>query len=68
MLPTFAKPLFHSPTSLFIDLPPPQAVCDRHDPTWYEKMKAACDDYFLISHRGETRGLGGIFFEDLNDR
>ena len=38
---------------------PPQAVCDRHDPTWYEKMKHDCDDYFTITHRGETRGLGG---------
>jgi coproporphyrinogen III oxidase len=43
-------------------------VCDRHDPSWYEKMKADCDDYFTIAHRGETRGLGGIIFDDLNDR
>ena len=48
--------------------PPPQAVCDRHDPALYDKMKTACDDYFLIPHRGETRGMGGIFFDDLNDR
>ncbi|PRW59269.1 coproporphyrinogen III oxidase chloroplast precursor [Chlorella sorokiniana] len=45
-----------------------KAVCDRHDPTWYEKMKHDCDDYFTITHRGETRGLGGIIYEDLNDR
>jgi coproporphyrinogen III oxidase len=45
-----------------------KAVCDRHDPAFYPKFKAWCDDYFLIKHRGERRGLGGIFFDDLNDR
>jgi coproporphyrinogen III oxidase len=43
-------------------------VCDKHDPAFYPKFKAWCDDYFLIGHRGERRGLGGIFFDDLNDR
>ncbi|GLC33631.1 hypothetical protein PLESTB_000097800 [Pleodorina starrii] len=45
-----------------------KAVCDRHDPAYYEKFKKWCDEYFLIKHRGETRGLGGIFFDDLNDK
>ncbi|KAI8466547.1 MAG: coproporphyrinogen III oxidase chloroplast precursor [Monoraphidium minutum] len=45
-----------------------KGVCDRHDPEWYPKFKKWCDEYFLIGHRGETRGLGGIFFDDLNDR
>lgn len=46
-----------------------KAVCDRHDSAFYPKMKKACDVYFRIPHRGnETRGLGGIFYEDLNDR
>ncbi|KAL4420308.1 hypothetical protein ABPG77_001398 [Micractinium sp. CCAP 211/92] len=45
-----------------------KAVCDRHDPAWYDKFKLNCDDYFMIPHRGETRGMGGIFFDDLNDR
>ena len=45
-----------------------KAVCDRHDPAYYDKFKKWCDDYFLISHRGERRGLGGIFFDDQNDR
>ena len=43
-------------------------VCDRHDPNYYPEFKAWADRYFLIPHRGETRGLGGIFFDDQNDR
>ena len=43
-------------------------VCDRHDPKYYEEFKAWADKYFKIQHRGETRGLGGIFFDDQNDR
>lgn len=43
-------------------------VCDKHDPEFYPKFKKWCDEYFYIKHRGETRGLGGIFFDDLNDR
>ena len=33
-----------------------------------EEFKKWADKYFLIAHRGETRGVGGIFFDDLNDR
>ena len=43
-------------------------VCDKHDNNFYPKFKKWADDYFVISHRNETRGLGGIFFDDLNDR
>mmetsp|Transcript_23267 Transcript_23267/g.50878 ORF Transcript_23267/g.50878 Transcript_23267/m.50878 type:complete len:376 (-) Transcript_23267:418-1545(-) len=43
-------------------------VCDKHDPTYYERFKKWADEYFLIKHRGETRGLGGIFFDDLNEK
>mmetsp|Transcript_18329 Transcript_18329/g.51339 ORF Transcript_18329/g.51339 Transcript_18329/m.51339 type:complete len:370 (-) Transcript_18329:466-1575(-) len=43
-------------------------ACDKHDPEYYSKFKKWCDEYFLIKHRGETRGLGGIFFDDQNDR
>lgn len=42
--------------------------CDRHDKEYFPKFKKWCDDYFLIKHRGERRGLGGIFFDDLNDK
>ena len=43
-------------------------VCDRHDPAFYPRFKKWCDDYFLIRHRGERRGIGGVFFDDLCDR
>ena len=43
-------------------------VCDKHDAEFYPKFKKWADEYFTIPHRGETRGLGGIFFDDLNDR
>jgi coproporphyrinogen III oxidase len=43
-------------------------VCDNHDAEFYPKFKKWADEYFYIPHRGETRGLGGIFFDDLNDR
>lgn len=34
----------------------------------YTKFKQWCDDYFWLKHRGETRGVGGLFFDDLNER
>jgi len=43
-------------------------VCDQHDAEFYPRFKKWADEYFRIPHRGETRGLGGIFFDDLNDR
>merc|ERR1719183_1708145 len=45
-----------------------KAVCDKHDPEYYARFKKWADDYFLIKHRGETRGLGGIFFDDQNNK
>lgn len=43
-------------------------VCDRHHPAYYPAFKQWADDYFYISHRKETRGVGGIFFDRLNER
>tara|TARA_R110000796_G_scaffold39022_5_gene97669 strand:+ start:507 stop:1301 length:795 start_codon:yes stop_codon:yes gene_type:complete len=38
-------------------------MCDKHDETYYPKFSKACDEYFFIPHRNETRGVGGLFFE-----
>ena len=43
-----------------------RAVCDRHDPQFYPAFKAWCDRYFFLKHRGETRGVGGIFYDYLD--
>jgi coproporphyrinogen III oxidase len=45
-----------------------KAACDATDASFYEKYKKWCDDYFYIAHRGERRGVGGVFFDDLHDR
>jgi coproporphyrinogen III oxidase len=45
-----------------------KTTCDKHDGAFYPKFKKWADEYFHIKHRGETRGLGGIFYDDLNDR
>uniref|UniRef100_A0A7M4E8Q7 Oxygen-dependent coproporphyrinogen-III oxidase, mitochondrial n=1 Tax=Crocodylus porosus TaxID=8502 RepID=A0A7M4E8Q7_CROPO len=41
-------------------------ACDKHGPELYPKYKKWCDNYFYIKHRGERRGIGGIFFDDLD--
>jgi len=42
-------------------------ACDKHNPDFYPKYKRWCDDYFNIVIRGERRGVGGIFFDDVED-
>jgi coproporphyrinogen III oxidase len=43
-----------------------RAACDRHDARFYPAFKAWCDRYFYLKHRGETRGVGGIFYDYLD--
>lgn len=40
-------------------------ACDPHGEDFYPKYKKWCDDYFFVKHRDERRGVGGIFFDDL---
>jgi coproporphyrinogen III oxidase len=41
-------------------------ACSKYGEDIYPKFKQWCDDYFYIKHRNEQRGIGGIFFDDLN--
>ncbi|KAJ2156466.1 Coproporphyrinogen-III oxidase [Coemansia sp. RSA 552] len=43
-------------------------ACDAHDRSYYPRFKEWCDRYFYNKHRNETRGVGGIFFDDLEDK
>ena len=38
---------------------------DAHGSEWFPKFKSWCDDYFVLKHRKEPRGVGGVFFDDL---
>lgn len=41
-------------------------ACDQSNVEYYPKFKKWCDDYFRITHRNESRGVGGIFFDDID--
>ena len=42
-------------------------ACQPFGEDVYRKYKKWCDEYFYLQHRNEPRGVGGIFFDDLND-
>lgn len=43
-----------------------KAHCDRHRPDYYDRFKNWADEYFFVRHRKKARGVGGIFYDDLN--
>ena len=44
-----------------------RAACDPFGEDVYPRYKKWCDEYFYIKHRNETRGVGGLFYDDLNE-
>jgi coproporphyrinogen III oxidase len=43
-------------------------ACQVVSPSFYDVTRKHCDDYFYLKHRNEARGVGGIFYDDLNEQ
>ncbi len=61
LTPTFPDP---QDTASFHDAL--RQCCDRFNPDYYPRFKEECDRYFYLPHRQESRGIGGIFYDNLN--